>query len=238
MQNLKAKIFVCGSVLFVVSCAMAQPALRRVLPERIEPIRIARVQYYGGDYYTDPTSLPNLASFATLETGIQWSALDGSVSLLDPNLNTYPVLYLTGHGEMRLKEDETRALRGYLEKGGFLIVNDNGPERSGNSIDGAFRREIGKAFPDNPLLELPKEHPAYHGFFEFPDGLPQIHRHDESQPPRGYGLHIDGRLAVFYAWNSDIGNGWEDPEVHGDPQEKRIAALEMGTNLLLTALFQ
>jgi hypothetical protein len=217
---------------------MAQPAIRRGLSGKSEPIQIARVQYYGGDYYTDPTSLPNLAVFATQKTGVEWKALDGSVSLLDPNLNTYPVLYLTGHGEINLKEDETRALRVYLEKGGFLIANDNGPESSGNSIDGAFRREIAKAFPDSPLLELPKEHPAYHSFFDFPDGLPQIHRHDENQPPRGYGLHIEDRLAVFYAWNSDIGNGWEDPEVHGDPEEKRTQALQMGTNLLLTALLQ
>jgi uncharacterized protein DUF4159 len=238
MRRLTARILVSVSVLLTVVCSVTQPAVRRVPPSEAEPLKIARVQYYGGDYYTDPTSLPNLARFATEKTGVEWSALDGSVSLLDPNLNTYPVLYLTGHGEIRLKEDETEALRGYLEKGGFLIANDNGPERSGNSVDRAFRHELAKAFPDSPLLELPKEHPAYHSFFDFPEGLPQIHRHDENQPPRGYGLYLEGRLAVFYAWNSDLGNGWEDPDVHGDPQEKRVAALEMGTNLLLTALLQ
>ena len=202
------------------------------------PLLIARVQYYGGDYYTDPTALPNLARFASEKTGAQWTAVDGSVSLLDPNLNRYPVLYLTGHGEIQLRDDEVKALRGYLERGGFLLVNDNGPKRSGNSIDGAFRREIAKVLPEHPLIELPKEHPVFHAFFDFPKGLPQIHRHDENEPPRGFAIYVGDRMAVFYDWNSDIGNGWEDPEVHNDPEEKRMEALRMGTNLLLYALLQ
>ena len=199
---------------------------------------IAQVQYYGGDYYTDPTALPNLAEFATEQTGVEWQALDGSVSLLDPNLNNYPILYLTGHGDIRLADDEIKSLRSYLERGGFMIVNDNGPERSGNSINRAFRREIAKVLPEQPLIELPKDHPVYKSFFEFPQGLPQIHRHDENEPPRGFGMYVEGRLAVFYDWNSDIGNGWENLEVHNNPQEKRLEALKMGTNLLLYALLQ
>lgn len=199
---------------------------------------IARVQYYGGDYYTDPTSLPNLAAFASEKTGQSWSVLDGSLSLLDPNLNRYPVLYLTGHGEMQLKEDEVGALRGYLENGGTLVVNDNGPAKTGNSIDLAFRREIAKVLPAPPLVELPPDHPVFHCFFDFPNGIPQIHRHDETQPPRALGIYLERRLAVFYAWNSDLGNGWEDQRVHNDPEEKRQEALRMGTNLLLHALYQ
>ena len=119
-----------------------------------------------------------------------------------------------------------------------MIVNDNGPERSGNSINQAFRREIAKVLPEQPLIELPKDHPVYKSFFEFPQGLPQIHRHDENEPPRGFGMYVGGRLAVFYDWNSDIGNGWENLEVHNNPQEKRLEALKMGTNLLLYALLQ
>ena len=99
-----------------------------------------------------------------------------------------------------------------------MIVNDNGPERSGNSINQAFRREIAKVLPEQPLIELPKDHPVYKSFFEFPQGLPQIHRHDENEPPRGFGMYVGGRLAVFYDWNSDIGNGWENLEVHNNPQ--------------------
>jgi hypothetical protein len=199
---------------------------------------VARVQYYGGDYYTDPTSLPNLAAFATEQTGSSWTAIDAAVSLLDPQLDSYPVLYLTGHGEIQLGDDEVRELRDYLEKGGFLLVNDNGPQKSGNSIDIAFRREIEKVLPDNDLVELPADHPVYGALFQFPEGLPQIHRHNEDEPPRGYGIYVGKRLAVFYAWNSDIGNGWEDASVHNDPPEKRAQALQMGTNLLLYATMQ
>ena len=199
---------------------------------------LAQVQYYGGDYYTDPTALPNLAQFATEKTNATWKAQDGAVSLLDPNLNSYPVLYLTGHGEIRFREDEQKALRTYLERGGFLIVNDNGPERSGNSINQAFRREIANILPENPLVELPDDHPVYRNFYEFPEGIPQIHRHDENASPKGFGIYVEGRLSVFYAWNSDIGNGWEDPAVHNNPPEKRVEALQMGTNLLLYAMLQ
>jgi len=242
------KIHWNSRALFAVLCALlsalclrdavCQITIQRAAETSQESLTIARVQYYGGDYYTDPTSLPNLAKFASEKTGVQWKALDGSLSLLDPNLGRYPVLYLTGHGEIHLAEDEVGALRKYLQTGGFLIVNDNGPERSGNSINQAFRREIAKVLPENPLVELPKEHSLYHNFFDFPEGQPQIHRHDENQPPRAFGIFIEERLAVFYDWNSDIGNGWEDPEVHRDPPEKREAALQMGTNLLLYAMLQ
>ncbi|MBK7496047.1 MAG: DUF4159 domain-containing protein [Candidatus Omnitrophica bacterium] len=122
--------------------------------------------------------------------------------------------------------------------GWSLLVNDNGPARSGNSIDAAFRREIARVLPDHPLIELPKDHPVFSCYFQFPDGIPQIHRHDEEQPPRLFGIYVRGRLAVLYDWNSDIGNGWEDPQVHKDPEEKRQEALRMGTNLLMYALLQ
>ncbi len=220
----------CG----VLPLALAQPPL----PREWEPLVIARVQYYGGDYYTDPTSLPNLAAFATGNTGTPWHALDGSVSLLDPNLNRYSVLYLTGHGDIQFKGGEIEALRSYLENGGFLLVNDNGPARSGNSIDTAFRREIARVLPNQPLVELPKTHPIFSVLYDFPKGIPQIHRHDEEQPPRAFAVFIEGRMAVFYDWNSDIGNGWEDPQVHKDPEEKRQEALKMGTNILVYAMRQ
>lgn len=203
-----------------------------------EPLVVARVQYYGGDYYTDPTALPNLAAFTTEKTATPWKALDGSVTLLDPKLSSYPILYLTGHGDIQFKNAEIEALRKYLEQGGFLLVNDNGPARSGNSIDEAFRREIARVLPSEPLIELPIDHPIFSCYFQFPKGIPQIHRHDEEQPPRLFGIYVRGRLAVLYDWNSDIGNGWEDPQVHKDPEEKRQEALRMGTNILLYALLQ
>ncbi len=218
----------------VLSPVLAQT----LLPKEWEPLTIARVQYYGGDYYTDPTSLPNLATFTSQQTGTPWHALDGSVSLLDPNLNRYPVLYLTGHGDIQLKGGESDALRSYLENGGFLLVNDNGPARSGNSIEVAFRREIARVLPGHPLVELPNTHPIFSVLYDFPKGIPQIHRHNEEQPPRAFAIFAGDRMAVFYEWNSDIGNGWEDPQVHKDPEEKRQEALKMGTNILVYAMMQ
>jgi hypothetical protein len=226
------------TVVFVWLCILPAGFTQSLAPKEWEPLTIARVQYYGGDYYTDPTCLPNLAAFATQQTGTPWHALDGSVSLLDPNLNRYPVLYLTGHGDIQFKGGEIEALRSYLENGGFLLVNDNGPARSGNSIDEAFRREIARVLPDQPIVELPNTHPVFNTLFSFPKGIPQIHRHDEEQPPRAFAIFIGDRMAVFYDWNSDIGNGWEDPQVHKDPEEKRQEALKMGTNILVYAMMQ
>ena len=141
----------------------------------------------------------------------------------------YPILYLTGHGNIRFSEEEVRRLRIYLEHGGFLFANDD------YGLDGAFRRELARLFPDKRLVELPPSFEIFRDPFDFPNGLPKIHEHDGGRP-RAFGLFHEGRLVVFYNFNSDIGDGWDDPEVHGDPPEKRRAALKMGTNVVVWAL--
>ncbi|MEJ2483817.1 MAG: DUF4159 domain-containing protein, partial [Gemmatimonadota bacterium] len=147
----------------------------------------------------------------------------------DPDLGDYPFLYMTGHGNVRFSETDLERLRGYLEAGGFLHIDDN------YGMDSSARREIARLFPDRPLVEVPLDHPIYAIVFSFPDGIPKIHEHD-GEPARGFGIFLGGRLALFYSFESDLGDGWEDEEVHGDPAEVREAALRMGVNLFAYAM--
>lgn len=191
---------------------------------------IARVHYEGGgDWYADPSSLPNLLAEIARRTDLPVSERPAEVRLDAPDLADYPYLYLTGHGNIRLSEDEVEALRIHLRRGGFLHVDDN------YGLDASFRREIARVFPDHELLDVPLDHPVYHALYDFPEGVPKIHEHD-GLPARGLGIFLDGRLAVFYSHQSDLGDGWEDPGVHGDPPELREAAIRMGVNLFLYAL--
>jgi len=148
---------------------------------------------------------------------------------MDQDLWNYPYLYLTGHGSIRFTEAESKRLKEYLERGGFLHADDN------FGLDEYFRPEIKRIFPESDLVEIPFDHDIYNIYYDFPEGLPKIHEH-HGGPPKGYGLYIDGRLAVFYSYNTDLGDGWEDPEVHNDPEEKRESALRMGVNIILYAL--
>lgn len=193
------------------------------------PLTIARLQYAPGDWYGNPTSLPNLLAFLRETLGLPVAEREAVVRATDPELDRYPLLYLTGHGEVRLTEDEVAALRRYLTTGGLLHADDN------FGIDPTLRREIGRLFPDEPLVELPADHPIYRTAFALPDGLPKIHEH-AGGPPGGYGVFHDGRLVIFYSFNTDLGDGWEDPDVHGDPPAVRRAALEMGANVFVYAL--
>lgn len=191
---------------------------------------IARVQYDGGgDWYADPSSLPNLLRAVTERTDLRVSDRPTRVRLTDPDLPDYPYLYLTGHGNIRLSEDELVSLRSYLASGGFLHVDDN------YGLDASFRREVGRLFPDRPLSQVPLDHAIYRIFYTLPAGLPKVHEHD-GLPAQGLGVFLDGRLALFYSYQSDLGDGWEDPEVHNDPEEVRERALRMGVNLFLYAL--
>ena len=151
------------------------------------------------------------------------------MSATDPELGRYPLLYLTGHGEIRLTDAEVEALTAYLSNGGFLHADDN------FGIDATLRREIARLFPDEPLVELPADHPIYGAAFPMASGLPKVHEH-AGGPPHGYGVYHDGRLVLFYSFNTDLGDGWEDAAVHGDPPEVRKAALEMGANVFVYAL--
>jgi len=141
----------------------------------------------------------------------------------------YPYVYMTGHGNIHFTENEVKILRTYFAAGGFLHADDN------YGMDSSFRREIVKIFPDSPLVELPFDHPIYHSFYEFPDGLPKIHEHD-GKPPQGFGIFYENRLIVFYTYECDLGDGWEDPDVHDDPPEKREQALQMGINIVMYSL--
>jgi len=147
----------------------------------------------------------------------------------DPNLWSIPYLYMTGHGNVLFSPEDVRALSAHLEGGGFLHADDN------YGMDASFRREIARVFPGRQLVDVPYDHPVYHLVYDFPAGPPKIHEHD-NLPAQGLGIFIGSRLAVYYSYQTDLGDGWEDPEVHRDPPEKREEALRMGVNLFVYAV--
>ena len=191
---------------------------------------IGRLKYGGGgDWYANPTSLPNLLAFAREHTNLDLPLREVAVEPGSRDLHSFAFVHVTGHGRIRFTDAEARNLREYLLGGGFLHVDDN------YGIDESFREAIRKVFPDRSLVELPFAHPISHCFFDFPGGLPKIHEHDGG-PPHGYGIIHEGRVVLFYSLNTDLGDGWESAEVHNDPEEVRAQALRMGTNLLVYAL--
>lgn len=191
---------------------------------------IARLQYEGGgDWYANPSSLPNLLAAIRERTTLDVERSEARITLSSPDLWDYPFLHLTGHGNIQLSDVEVQRLREYLNRGGFLHADDN------YGLDESFRREVARVFPDRTLVEVPLSHPVYHIVYPFPRGLPKVHEHD-GKAPRGYGIFIGDRLAVFYSHESDLGNGWEDEAVHNDPPEVREAAIRMGINLFTYAV--
>ena len=214
-------------LLMLLACVLPAPALAQS-----DSLRIARLEYGGGgDWYANPSSLPNLLAAVRERTGITTARRDVSVTPMDPSLPDYPYLYMTGHGEVRFTAQERARLREYLTSGGFLHADDN------YGLDESFRREVAQIFPELELTEIPADHPVFRVFYQFPDGLPKIHEHDGA-PPQAFGIFHEGRLVVFYSYESDLGDGWEDPEVHDDPMEVREQALRMGVNLVLYVLGQ
>ena len=196
----------------------------------VDSLTVARLRYEGGgDWYANPSSLPNLLEAIAQRTGIPVARREVVVSPLDPGLRDHPYLYMTGHGNVRFTAQERAALRSYLLDGGFLHADDN------YGLDESFRREVAALFPDRELVELPPTHPVFHGLYDLVDGLPKIHEHDGGRP-QGFGVFEDGRLMVFYSFESDLGDGWEDPDVHDDTADVREAALRMGVNLFLYVL--
>lgn len=191
---------------------------------------IARLKYGGGgDWYNGPTEIPNLLAFIRTHTPIQTAQEEAQVEISDDNLFAYPVIFLTGHGNIHFSEEEVRRLRLYLERGGFLFANDD------YGLDQALRRELKRVFPDKEMVALPPSFGIFQKPFQFPEGLPKIHEHD-GDPPQALGIFHEKRLVVFYNYSSDIADGWDDPEVHGDPPHKREQALKMGTNVIVWAL--
>jgi hypothetical protein len=190
---------------------------------------IGRLHYEGGgDWYANPSSLPNLLSEIRTRTSIQVAEREEVLTLDSPELWETPFIYMTGHGDVLFSDADVSILRRYLENGGFLLADDN------YGMDETFRREIAKVFPDRPLVEVPLDHPVYNIVYPFPQGIPKIHEHD-GLPAQGFGIFIEDRLAVYYTYQSDLGDGWEDPNVHDDPPEVREAALRMGVNLFVYA---
>jgi hypothetical protein len=192
---------------------------------------IARLRYSGGgDWYNDPSAIPNLARFITQNTGLSVHDQEERIAIQDERLFSFPILFMTGHGRISLTDAEAERLRNYLLNGGFLYTDDD------YGIDTDFRRVMKKVFQERDLVELPFSHEIYKVHYQFDHGLPKIHEHD-SKPPQGFGAFDDaGRLMVYYTYETNLSDGWADPEAHGDPPEKREAALQMGTNIILWAV--
>ena len=194
-------------------------------------LAIARLQYDGGgDWYANPSSLPNLIKAIRERTSLDIDANEGRVTLMDDRLWEYPFIHLTGHGNVVFSDAEVVRLREYLARGGFLHIDDN------YGLDEHIRREMKKVFPDREFVDVPLSHPIYHLVYDFPKGIPKIHEHD-GKPARGFGIFLGNRLAVYYSFSSDLGNGWEDVGTYPtDPPELHEQALRMGVNLFTYAV--
>ncbi|HTP81243.1 MAG TPA: DUF4159 domain-containing protein [Bacteroidota bacterium] len=217
----------------VVLLALASSLGPAFSQARIESqFRIARLKYNGGgDWYNDPSSEINLLTFIGEHTTIDVDPKYEFVDLSSDKLFTYPLLFMTGHGNIHFSDYEVHRLRDYLLNGGFLYADDD------YGMDLPFRREIKKVFPDRELVELPFSYGLYHCHFDFPRGVPKTHEHN-GKPPQGFGIFENGRLVVFYTYESNPSDGWADPDVHGDPESKRQEALQFGTNIVVWALTQ
>jgi hypothetical protein len=186
---------------------------------------LARLKYGGGgDWYSNPSSLPNLIDAVKKRTAVPICDTVATVELMDDDLFHYPFLYMTGHGNVHFTPEERLRLRAYLAGGGFLWADDN------YGMDKSFRREMREIFPENQLVEIPRDHPVYSSRYKLP-GLPKIHEHD-GLPAQGLGVYFDNRLVLFYSFSSDIGDGMEDLNVHNDGPELHEAALKMGVNII------
>lgn len=187
---------------------------------------LAILQYSGaGDWYSNPTALPNLITFCNEQINTTLEPKPKVVTPTNVEIYNYPYIHMTGHGNVFFSNDDAESLRNYLISGGFLHIDDN------YGMDEYLRKELVKLFPNNELVELPANHPIFSTQFKFPNGLPKIHEHD-NQRPQALGITYQGRLVLLYTFESDLGDGWENPEVHNDPEEVRLKALRMGANIV------
>ena len=188
--------------------------------------QVAVLKYKGGgDWYANPTSLPNLINFTNTQLKTTISKNLVTVTPNSEEIFNFPILFMTGHGNVFFSDEDVINLKKYLSSGGFLHISDN------YGLDKYVRKELKKVFPDLSLQEIPKNHPIYHQHFTFNNGLPKIHEHD-NKPPKGLGIFYKGRLVVFYDHESDLSDGWEDAAVHNNPENIRIKALQMGANII------
>ncbi|PHI21103.1 hypothetical protein CEQ90_04960 [Lewinellaceae bacterium SD302] len=185
----------------------------------------------GGDWYANPTALPNLAQFCNKTLGTDFRTDYGTVEVGSADLYNYPFVHMTGHGNVVFTPQDAENMRNYLIGGGFLHIDDN------YGMDPYVRAAMKQVFPETDFIELPFSHPIYHQEYDFSRGLPKIHEHD-GDSPQGFGLFWEDRMVAFYSYESDLGDGWEDEAVHNDPPEIRAAALQMGANIVQFAFEQ
>lgn len=203
-----------------------------IFPQSKGDFQIVRLKYQGGgDWYNDPSAEVNLLNFIQQNTNINVDAEYKFVDLASDEIFSYPFLFMTGHGNVVFSKDEVYRLKTYLEYGGFLYIDDD------YGLDNAVRREMKKVFPQNDFVELPFSYGLYHSLYKFENGPPKTHEHDK-KVPRGYGIFVNNRLAVYYTYESNPSDGWTDATVHNDPPEKREEALKFGANIIIWALSQ
>lgn len=222
-----------GILLSLVLLLAGNLAIPVTLRAQQGTVVIPRIQYGGGgDWYTDPTSIPNLLKTAADRLGLSTRPEHVVIKLADPELFSYPMLYMTGHGNVKFEEAELNRLVTYLDHGGFLWIDDC------YGMDRSLRRELKRLYPDLELAPIPPDHPIFHTVYDFPQGVPKVHEHD-GKPPAAYGIFSKGRLVLFYTFETDIGCGLEDKEVHPEnTDETREKALQMGLNILVFAMSQ
>ena len=213
-------------ILLTVLLALTFASPREAGTPDVSTIKLALLKYNGGgDWYANPTALTNLAVFCNDEIATGFDPDYATVEVGSADLFNYPFIHMTGHGNVVFSDREAQNLRNYLLAGGFIHIDDN------YGMDPFVRVAMKKVFPELEFVELPFDHPIYHQKYKFPNGLPKVHKHDE-KPPQGFGLVWEGRLVVFYSYESDLGDGWEDFDVHKDPAEIRQMALQMGANII------
>ena len=217
----KRFIFIVGVIAFIMSTFIHG-----------QSFSIARIHYGGGgDWYSDPSSLPNLLKFLRTNTNIAVADDEVRFRPTDQEFYRYPYLYLTGHGNVRFTEEEILKIRETLLKGAFLHADDN------YGMDVSFRVEMKRVFPNRDFIELPFDHPIFNIYYKFPSGLPKVHEHD-GKPPQALGIFDEERLMVLYTYECDLGDGWEDAEVHNNPEDTRLKALQMGVNIIYYSMVQ
>ena len=218
--------FWAALALSILGAALTWPSAAHAEDHAGKCWAVARLKYGGGgDWYAGPTMLVNLSKRLKSDLGLPACAEERQVALLDGNLYDYPILFMTGHGNVAFSDAERKVLREYLLRGGLLFADDN------YGLDTSFRREMKILFPNHPLAALDNRHPVFSSHWKFPRGLPKIHEHDGKRAT-AYVVAVEGRGVVFYSYESDLGNGWEDHEVYNDPLESHEAALRMGVNVV------
>lgn len=215
-------------MLACLSLAAAPAAAQE--PWHRSELTIARIKYRGGgDWYNDPSIIPNMLAFLAKNSTIQCGSEERYIELTDDGLFTYPILFMTGHGRIDFSPEEAARLRLYLTSGGFLYADDD------YGMDKSFRAEMKKVFPEKEWVELPFNHEIFHILYDFSNGVPKIHEHDGGAG-KSFGLFDRGRMVVFYTFNTNISDGWADPNVHNDPEPVRQNAFKMGANIITYAL--